>query len=254
LTVALDRRSYVPYYRQIVEQIRGLIRSQNLNTGEPFLSEGELAQSLGVSKMTVRQAFQFLRREGLLVIAKGKRPTIGPGKAEKNFQELRGFSEEMSRRCMKASSKVLEAGCFEPDPDVAKALRLGPDEKAYRIRRLRFADGSLVGLEVIYLPAQMFPGLEQTDLETQSLYAVMESQYGIMLDWSEEELEDVPAAKQEAKLLQVRPGAPLFYMRRTVSPSTGSPLNMGPHSFVAIDTAQWLFRTERHNRGPHEQL
>lgn len=227
----MDRRSYIPYYRQIFDQVKRMIQSQNLGAGEPFLSEGELAQSLGVSKMTVRQAFQFLRQEGLLIIEKGRRPTIGSGRAERNFQELRGFSGEMSRRGMKPSSKVLEAGYIEPDPDVAKALSLQSGEKAFRLRRLRYTDDRLVGLEIIHLPARMFPGLQGINLETQSLYSVMETRYGIMVDWSEEELEAVPAAPQEAKLLQVRPGTPLFLMRRTVYTVDGRAVEYGTSLF-----------------------
>jgi len=236
-SVALDRSSYVPYYRQISDQIQGLIRSKELKAGEPFWSEGELAQTLGVSKMTVRQAFLFLRREGLLIVEKGKRPTIGPGRVEKNFQELRGFSGEMARRGMKASSKVLEAEYVEPSPDIAKALSLESNEKVYRIRRLRFADNNLVGLEVAHLPAGLFPGLERTNLEEQSLYSVMETDYAVKLDWSEEELEAVPARKQEAKLLQVPTGTPLFSTRRTVYTKEG----------VAIEYCTSLFRGDRYS-------
>jgi len=80
LGLVLDSNSFVPYYEQIVDQVRSLIKKNKLKQGQTFCSEGDIAQLLEVSKMPVRQAFQKLRSEGLLVIAKGKRPIIGSGR------------------------------------------------------------------------------------------------------------------------------------------------------------------------------
>lgn len=74
LGLVLDNASFVPYYEQIVDRVRNLIKDGRLHEGEVFCSEGEVARTLGISKMPVRQAFQKLRSEGLLIMAKGKRP------------------------------------------------------------------------------------------------------------------------------------------------------------------------------------
>jgi len=233
----LNRTSYVPIYQQIVDQISNLINSGRLATGQTFWSEGEVAISVGVSKMTVRQAFQELRRQGLLVIEKGRRPVIGHGRIGKDFQEPRGFTEEMSRRGMKASSKVLEAVLIEPDAGTVKALQLADGEKVYRIQRLRYADDDLVGMETAHLPSRKFPGLDEQNLENRSLYEILETLYGVSIDWSREEIEAIPAGKEEAKLLQVAPKTPLFSMRRTAYSTEG----------VAVEYGISLFRGDRYS-------
>jgi len=235
--LALDRTSFVPFYRQIADQIRELIHSGRLMPGRPFWSEGAIAEQLGVSKMTVRQGLQVLRAEGLLVVERGKRPVVGAGKIQKDFQELRSFTEEMSRRGLKASSKLLAIALVEPDLDIARALRLGKIAKVYRIRRLRFANQEIVGLETTHLPARICPDLEKQDLANQSLYSVLEKLYNVRLEWSEEELEAVPAEKEEAKWLEVRRGFPLFSMRRTVYSTKGIPVEYGLS----------LFRSDRYS-------
>ncbi|MGA7768543.1 MAG: GntR family transcriptional regulator, partial [Candidatus Sulfotelmatobacter sp.] len=106
LGLALDSGSYVPYYMQIVDQVRDLIKKNKLREGQIFASEGDVAEALGISKMPVRQAFQKLRSEGLLIIAKGKRPVVGSGRVPWNFQQLRGFSEEMRRRGLVPSARL----------------------------------------------------------------------------------------------------------------------------------------------------
>ena len=131
LGLVVDNTSFVPYYEQIVDQVRTLIKKNKLKPGQIFCSEGEIARTLGISKMPVRQAFQKLRSEGLLVIARGKRPVIGSGRVPWNFQQLRGFSEEMKRRGLVPSARLLSIEIEEPELEVAQALKLTPGERVY---------------------------------------------------------------------------------------------------------------------------
>ncbi len=171
--LVLESTSFVPFYEQISEHIRTLIRAGHLVAGQSYYSEGEIARSLGISKMPVRQAFQKLRAEGLLIIARGKRPVIGTGRVSWNFQELRGFSEEMRRRGLVPSAKLLGCEMLEPEAEVAEALRLAPKESVYRLKRLRFVNAEPVAVVTSYLPAKIFPGIDRQDLENQSLYDVV---------------------------------------------------------------------------------
>lgn len=229
--LSLERGSYVPYYRQIRDQVEGMIKAGKLKPGQVIFSEGACATKLGVSKMTVRQAFQALRTEGLLIIEKGKRPVISSGRVQKDIQKLRGFTAEMARRGLKPSSKVLQFERTSPDAATANLLRLWRSDEVYRIRRLRYADKEIVGLETIILPARMFPDLAKNDLENQSLYSLMETRYAIAVEWSEEEIEAIPAEKDEAKLLQVTPGFPMFSMRRIVFAKDDIPVEYGRSLF-----------------------
>jgi len=215
LHLVLDSRSFVPYYEQIIDQVRTLITKGKLKEGQIFCSEGDIARALSISKMPVRQAFQKLRSEGLLVIAKGKRPVVGTGRVSWNFQELRGFSEEMRRRGLTPSARVLNMGLDEPDLEVAQALKLTPGERVYCLRRLRFVNGEPVALVTSYLPARLFSGIENQDLEKQSLYDVFEKVYKRRLQSAEESIGAVTAGEQEARALETQPGSPLLLIKET---------------------------------------
>ncbi|MGC2478081.1 MAG: GntR family transcriptional regulator [Candidatus Sulfotelmatobacter sp.] len=215
LGLVLDSGSYVPYYMQIVDQVRDLIKKRRLNQGQTFCSEGEMADALGISKMPVRQAFQKLRSEGLLIIAKGKRPVVGSGRVPWNFQQLRGFSEEMRRRGLVPSARVLSLSLENPDLEVAQALKLSPGEKVYQARRLRFINGEPVAVVTSFLPARIFGGIEKQDLENQSLYAVFERVYKRELQWAEEIIGAMIAGAEEAEVLQTSPGSALLVIRET---------------------------------------
>lgn len=236
LGLTIDNQSFVPYYVQIVDHVRELIKKNKISQGQTFCSEGEIAQALNISKMPVRQAFQKLRSEGLLVIAKGKRPVVGSGRVPWNFQQLRGFSEEMRRRGLNPSARVLNMALEEPELEVAQALKLSPGERVYRIRRLRSVDDDPVAVVTSYLPARIFWGIDKQDLEKQSLYAVFEKVYKRKLHWAEEVIGAVIAGEDEAAILQASIGSALLIIRETTYDSQN----------VVIEYSLSLLRADRY--------
>ena len=215
LGLVLDNTSFVPYYEQIVDQVRTLIKKNKLKSGQTFCSEGDIARTLAISKMPVRQAFQKLRSEGLLVIARGKRPVIGSGRVPWNFQQLRGFSEEMRRRGLQPSAKVLSLELREPDGEVTQALKLPLGEKVYCLKRLRYVDGEPVAVVTSYLPASIFPEIDKQDLEGQSLYHVFEQAYKRKLQWAEEVIGAAIVNPDDARMLQAAVGSAVLLIKET---------------------------------------
>lgn len=213
--LVLDTSSFVPYYEQIAEQVRRLIRESTLRPGQRFYSEAVLAQQLGISKMPVRHAFQKLRSEGFLLTKKGKAPVIGSGPVPWNFKELHGFSEEMRRRGLVPSTKLLSLEVGKPSPEAAKALRISPSEEVYSMKRLRFADGDPVAITTSYLPKQILPDFDKHDLEGTSLYYIFERIYSRKLLRSEQVIGAIKAGHEEAQLLQTKSGAALLHIRET---------------------------------------
>jgi GntR family transcriptional regulator, N-acetylglucosamine utilization regulator len=211
----LDPKSFVPYYEQIVEQIRTQIKEKKLAEGETFCSEGEVARMLGISKMPVRQAFQKLRSEGLLVVSRGKRPIIGSGKVPWNFQELRGFSEEMRRRGLQPSAKVISVERKQPDGEVTQALNLQPGNEVYCLKRLRYVDGQPVAVVTSFLPSAIFPDIDKQDVQGQSLYHVFEQVYKRELHWAEEVIGAAIVNAEDARLLQAAVGSAVLLIKET---------------------------------------
>jgi GntR family transcriptional regulator len=215
LDLHIEAGSYVPYYQQVVDQVRAHIKSGALREGEVFHSEGEVAAALGISKMPVRQAFLKLRAEGLLVISRGKRPVVGSSQVPWDFQQLRGFSEEMRRRGLVPSARVLDLKRIAADAETAQALRLKAGEEVYSLRRLRFVNNEPVALVTSFLPVALFPDFERQDLGKSSLYAIFERVYRRKLSWAEEEIGAVTAGEEVARILDTKPGKALLFVRET---------------------------------------
>jgi GntR family transcriptional regulator len=72
LKVHLSQASGVPFYRQIVDQLAGLIRSGQLPPNTRLPSFRELALQLLVSLITVRRAYAELEAAGLIACRQGQ--------------------------------------------------------------------------------------------------------------------------------------------------------------------------------------
>jgi len=72
LRIQLSQASGVPFYRQIVDQLAGLIRSGQLLPNTRLPSFRELAPQLLVSLITVRRAYADLEAAGLIACRHGQ--------------------------------------------------------------------------------------------------------------------------------------------------------------------------------------
>jgi GntR family transcriptional regulator, transcriptional repressor for pyruvate dehydrogenase complex len=67
----LQRIERSPLYEVVAERLRDFIESENLKPGDRLLPERELAERLGVSRTSVRQALTAMRVMGLIDIRPG---------------------------------------------------------------------------------------------------------------------------------------------------------------------------------------
>ena len=72
----LKPQSGIPIYRQLLEQVRRMVASGQLEPGAELPSVRELALKHAVNPMTISKAYALLEAEGLLVRNRGKPMTI----------------------------------------------------------------------------------------------------------------------------------------------------------------------------------
>ncbi len=72
----LNPQSGVPIYRQLLEQVRRMVASGQLQPGAALPSVRELAVAHAVNPMTISKAYTLLEAEGLLERNRGKPMTV----------------------------------------------------------------------------------------------------------------------------------------------------------------------------------
>ena len=219
----LNRKSGIPLYHQIQQRLLDQIESGELKPGMPMPSIERIAQRMGVSQMTVRQAVRALCELGVIYSRQGKGTFISGIKLERDFRQVLSFTEESAARGARPSSKVLSFEMQVPSSAVKTALRLGPRESVYRLRRVRYGDSVPMGIECSSLPVRLCPGLLETFKPTSSLYAELAEQYGIQLMVTDEVIEVGKASAEEARLLEIAPKSPVFLFTRISYLENGVP-------------------------------
>jgi len=220
----LDRNTFVPLYHQIQRRLLQQIDSGALKPGEPLPSALDIAASLGVSQMTVRQAIKSLCEAGVVYSQQGKGTFVSGIKLEKDFRQVLSFSEDMKARGSTPRSKVLSFDVRKPDEEIIKALRLRSDEKVIHLKRIRQSNNLPMGIECSSLPLRLCPDLLETFDPRNSLYETLAERYGINMVVADEVAEAGLADSEVARLLRIAKGSPVFLFTRISYLQNGQPI------------------------------
>src|SRR5258708_5231617 len=202
LNVDIDKRSPVPVYVQISDAIRAMIHGGELGPDSILPPSKLLCERFGITRMTLRQAYAVLDREGLLDAQRGRGTFVRRPRIERTLSQMIGFSEEMLARGKKPSSRVLTFEQTNPSDTARQFLGQGP---IFRIERLRLADDVPMAIEEVEIPQPLCLGLERFDFSEQSLYRVLDLVYRLQFDRCEQVVAaSIPDRRQRA-LLEIGP-------------------------------------------------
>lgn len=211
-----------PRYSQIISYYQSLIESGKLVEGEQMPTEEAIGELFGVSRITVRQALDGLSQGGYIYKIQGKGSFVTSRKANMRLDHLIGFSEEMRGLGMEPSSILIDQVIMTPSEATAKALKLDKTQKVYVVSRVRCADGIPMAVERVYLPFTRFAGIETYDLK-ESLYTLLKDRYDCESNKAAQSIQAGLANSADAKLLQIKPGAPILRISRTTYDANNIP-------------------------------
>ncbi len=206
---------YAPKYYRLKHVLREKIAQ--LQADEVIPSEAELCQAYDVSRTTVRKAISDLLQEGLLYTVQGKGTFVAPKKLVSGWvQQTGGLYADMTARGFKVEMQVLEVSTILAEENIQKELHLQEGDHVVKLVRLRFVDQKPFDIVTNYLPAHMFPGLEQQDFTHTSLYSILRSQYNVKFERGVRLVEAGASTPEEARMLQIKPRTPILIMHSTM--------------------------------------
>jgi GntR family transcriptional regulator len=212
-------RGLQPLWISIRDEIAGAISEGVVRPGMRMPSERLLAMELGVSRMTLRRAFDTLSKDGLVLRQQGAR-TVVARRLEKAVSRLVGFSEDMLARGRTPGAVLIASAVAPPTKAEMAALSLEGDASVVRIERVRLADLKPVAIERAVLPQAVLP---DPSLVGESLYAALEA-LSMRPVRGTQRLRAVAARPRDARHLNCAPGAPLFSIERRCFAATDIPV------------------------------
>jgi len=224
----IDRNHILPLYEQVKKHLASLIDSGSLNPGDKLPSEKELEDDFGVSRVTIRRAFQELSHEGRIERVPGKGSFVLKPKIEP-LTALTSFSENMRAQGYQPSYQqaVISIEAVQ-QPKVANMLGLSMDDKVMHVSRLMLADGLPMAIQDAHLPYSIYqqnPAFFTPEVLTNiSMYKVLELELGINLYRAEEWVDASKAYVDEAEKLKISPGDNLLVIERLTFAEEDQPI------------------------------
>jgi len=129
---SIDHKSPIPLHIQTEELLRKIIKQPQYQKGKHLPNEIELAQTLNISRGTLRQAINKLVYEGLLVRKKGFGTKVNNIVSSKALSWL-SFSQEMALRGIPIKNFELSISWIKPEEIVANFFEIRGEQESIKI-------------------------------------------------------------------------------------------------------------------------
>jgi len=224
----VNRHSPLPLYRQVASAIEDEIASGAIEPGEKLPGELELAERYDVNRLTVRSALAELGQRGLIHTVHGRGSYVS---APAIRHDISGHREASLTRAMRERGHLVTQRLLnvrnDDSAEIARAL--GTRGRVRRYELLRYVDEAPWTLTTTWLPERRFRRLDRRWRGDDSLYDVLEREYGVRMRRSERTIRTEAAGPNDAEHLMVPVGFPILVMEGVNVDEGGKPVAVVEH-------------------------
>jgi GntR family transcriptional regulator len=104
LDIKLDLKSGVPFYRQIIDQVKAAITTESIAPGDRLPTVRQLAVDLSINPNTVSRAYTELELTGLVETQMGSGTFVGNRKVKRDDVEQRRVLDQLCQEFLSRAS------------------------------------------------------------------------------------------------------------------------------------------------------
>jgi len=224
-----------PAYQTLRQQLRDELAAGEYRDGARLPTESELVTRLGVSRQTVRRAFQDLVAEGVVYRVPG-RGTYATESSGRYLRQL-GSIEDLMSLSEDTTMEVLSGLRRRVDVDVASRLRLVEDV-VYAVTFRRLHQGVPFVVTRVYLPESIAqaivdaPELRDGATSTSTVIALLEPHLDEPISEAAQSITVAAADDVVAAGVDCVPGHPMLRVDRLYGDATGTPVELAVSHFL----------------------
>lgn len=238
LNKSLSKTNPLPLYQQLAKLIESCIYYGDFNDGDQLPTEKEFCEAYDISRVTVREAMNVLKRLELIETRRGAGVFIKKTQLlNRDLLGIHDFDLQIEASGLTNKVEIISFEKHYKSTYITSALQLPPGTPLLRVKRLRKASEKPLFIENIFLNATKFSDLQEQDFKSTKLFSEkLLQKYGISISEVTLILDPVLIDAKQAELLGVSelPAAGLMNERISYDES-GLPVVM----------SQWLFSRNR---------
>lgn len=223
----INDNSSVPKYKQlakiIINEFNKIDENYNsilLDSDDKLLTERDLSKHFNVSRITVRQAMDILKKENYINRIQGKGTYFNRNKIVKPLKTSKSFSKVVLESGHSPGAKLISASIKLANKLDQATFNISKDDYVFVMKRLRFVDGIAVAYEVSHFNKK-FADLQSVNFDDKSIYEFLEKERGINLNFLEKTIEIVYANDEIAKIFNIELNTPVILLKAIVANQYG---------------------------------
>lgn len=216
----IDSNNPVPLHLQLKEVIASEIKEGIYK--EKIPSERDLMDRFSVSRTTVREAISHLVQDGMLEKIHGKGTFISQKPPIHEWLDsLNSLTHTVKKMGMVPGSRLLNTEIVTEQNHIADLLQV---DSYYQIERLRTADSTPIAIERHFYGKEIGVELAKYDLDTGTIYDLLENSLGIELDEAQQFISCKEVSVDDATHLRVPIGSSVLSVERLITDANGEPI------------------------------
>lgn len=223
----------VPVGKSARRSIMTAIENGVFSPGERLPGERSLANQLGISRESLRQALKELAEDGAVTSSPQRGWFVAVNMVSDPPNELQSFTDMARARGLEPTTQVLDVQQRPAQFEEARRLALAPASPVLELRRLRSLDGVPFSLDQTVVALGRTPGLSDVDMNNASLYQALEEVCGVQVTRSNYSVRADAADETAAALLRLDPGMPVLVGEEVTFDLTDLPVLCGELTYRA---------------------
>ena len=225
---AMYARDKRPLYIQAISAITRMMESGDLPKGSQLPPEGELAEILGISRSTLREALGHLETHGLVTRQQGRGTFVtapqGPGfrSGLERLEPFRFIAEQAGKMHKVVHRQVDQV---EPNPEIQAELEIDPDCQLFRVQVIETINDIRCMFLEDYLISKKFDQKEIHGFKGSMLTYMIEKRKP-PLSYTRSKIFAVGANKIVAAQLDIEVGQPVLQLKEIYVDNIGDTLGI----------------------------
>lgn len=201
----------IPPGLEAIEKLEDFLVVNRLKANTKIPCEKDLCEMWGVSRSTLRQAVDYLAEEDVIYRVKDKGIYVSQPKYERDMAGVDAMVRDLINQGNKVKKKIISMNAIEATKHISKKMKVKLGAKVYEIIRCRVVNNIPCTIETAYISVDKYPDFLDYYSETASLDYIFTEIYKTIQTSGTEHIDVTYASEQEAEVLKIKEGAPLFF-------------------------------------------